>query len=69
MLAQFTAKMSRSVARTHCIGQRSFSSSVIVRTYGHTYIGPTALPGPLQWSVKIPETSLQHSLKEQKQCI
>ena len=34
-----------------CVGQRSFSSKIIVRIHRHTRSGPTALSGPLKWSV------------------
>jgi len=36
---------------TPWLGQRSLSSTVIVRTQIHTHMGPSALPGPLMWSV------------------
>jgi len=39
--------------RAKYLGQRSFTSKVIVRTQTDTLIGPIALSGPLQWSVQI----------------
>jgi len=35
------------------LGHRSFSSNVFVWTYRRTHTGPTAVPGPMKWSVKI----------------
>jgi len=49
-----------------CLGQRSFSSKVIVRInrQTNTYNGPIALPAPLQWSVKLQDRQLQIMTKK-----
>jgi len=43
-----------------CIGQRSFISKVIVRTYTHIHTGPISLPGLLKWLVNMQWYYMRH---------